>query len=216
MDQGEDLKPQGEHQTEQVQDQEGQESIDRQLQEEIAGTSRIDKGKEAQIPIEPLQRKDPYRKRLEKANTQAELNAVIEHFIERYRLPDFLRETLYQQTPNIEKEFVDSYAARGFQETTDQQLKQQLEYYINKASDRYRTSASTAQQDQGLLKKARKLAGEAAQTLSAYLPEPGGKYEPAIHQTRPTVKVTPATPLKDQRRNIIRSTPSMATMTERP
>ena len=54
MDQGQDLKPQVEQQTEQVLDQEGQESIDRQLQEEIAGTSRIDKGKEAQIQIEPL------------------------------------------------------------------------------------------------------------------------------------------------------------------
>ena len=64
---------------------------------------------------------------------------------------------------------------------------QQLEYYINKASDRYRTQASTASKDPGLLKKARQLAGEAAQTLSAYLPEPGGKYEPAIQQTRPTV-----------------------------
>ena len=43
-------------------DQEGQESIHRQLQEDIAGMSRIDQGKEAQIQIEPFQRKDPYRK----------------------------------------------------------------------------------------------------------------------------------------------------------
>ena len=49
-----------EQQTERILDQEGQETIDRQLQEEIGGTSRIDKGKEAQIHIEPLQRKDPY------------------------------------------------------------------------------------------------------------------------------------------------------------
>ena len=76
--------------------------------------------------------------------------------------------------------------------------------------------ASTALKDQGLLKKARQLAGETAQTLSAYLPEPGGKYQPAIQQTRPTVKITPATPLRDHRRKIIRSTPSVATMTERP
>ena len=68
VDQATDIKPQVEKQTEQVLDQEGQESIDRQLQGEIAGTSRIDKGKEAQIQIEPLQRKDPYRKRLDKAN----------------------------------------------------------------------------------------------------------------------------------------------------
>ena len=53
VDQGQDLKPQVEQETEQILDQEGQESIDRQLQEEIAGTSRIDKGKEAQIQIEP-------------------------------------------------------------------------------------------------------------------------------------------------------------------
>ena len=66
------------------------------------------------------------------------------------------------------------------------------------------------------MKKARQLAGEAAQTLSAYLPEPGGKYELAIQQTRPTIKVTPATPLQDHRQNIIRCTPIMATMTERP
>ena len=96
MDQATDIKPQVEQQTEQVLDHEGQESIDRQLQEEIAGTSKIDKGKEAQIQIEPLQRKDPYRKKLDKANTQAALNKVIGHFIERYQLPDFLRETLYQ------------------------------------------------------------------------------------------------------------------------
>ena len=123
VDQGQDLKPQVEHQTEQILDQEGQDSIDRQLQEEIARTSRIDKGKEAQIQIEPLQRKDPYGKRLENANTQAARNEVIGHFIERYQLPEFLRETLYQQTPNIQKEFVDSYAARGFPETTDEQFK---------------------------------------------------------------------------------------------
>ena len=61
---------------------------------------------------------------------------MIGHFIERYQLPDFLRETLYQQAPNIQKEFVDCYAARGFLERTDEQFKQQLEYYINKASDR--------------------------------------------------------------------------------
>ena len=53
---------------------------------------------------------------------------MIGHFIERYQLPDFFRETLYQQTPNIQKEFVDSYAARGFPETTDEQFKHQLEY----------------------------------------------------------------------------------------
>ena len=91
VDQTTDIKPQGEQQTEQVLDQEGQESIDRQLEEEIPGTSRIDKGKEAQIQIEPLQRKDPYRKRIDKANTEAALNEVIRHFIERYQLPDFLR-----------------------------------------------------------------------------------------------------------------------------
>ena len=141
---------------------------------------------------------------------------MIGHFIERYQLPDFLRETLYQQRPNIHKEFIDSYAARGFPEATDEQFKQQLEYYINKASDRYRTQAYTASKDRGLLKKAKQLAGEAAQTLSAYLPEPGGKCEPAIEQTRPTVKVTPATPLQDHRRKIITSTPIMASMTERP
>ena len=124
VDQATDIKPQVERQTEQILDQEGQESIDRQLQEEIAGTSRIDKGKEAKIQIEPLHRKDPYRKRLDKANTQAVLNEAIEHFIERYQLPDFLRETLYQQTPNIQKEFVDSDAARGFPEMTDEQFKQ--------------------------------------------------------------------------------------------
>ena len=90
VDQATNLKPQVEQQTEQVLDQEGEESIDRQLQEEIAGTSRIDKGKEAQIQIEPLQRKDPYRTRLEKANSQAALNKVIGHFIERYQLLDFL------------------------------------------------------------------------------------------------------------------------------
>ena len=61
VDPGQDLKPQVEQQTELILDQEGQDSIDRQLQEEIAGTSRIDKGKEVQIQIEPLQRKDPYR-----------------------------------------------------------------------------------------------------------------------------------------------------------
>ena len=216
VDQATDIKPQVEQQTEQVLDQEGQESIDRQLQEEIAGTSRIHKGKEAQLQIEPLQRKDPYQKRLDKTNTQAALNEVIRHFIEQYQLPDFLRETLYQQTPNIQKEFLDSYAARGFAETTDEQFKQHLEYYINKASDRYGTQASTASRDRGLLKKATQLAGEAAQTLSAYLPEPGGNYEPAIQQTRPNVKVTPATPLQYHRRKIIRSTPIMATMTERP
>ena len=127
VDQATDIKPQVEQQTEQVLDQEGQESIDRQLQGEIAGTSRIDNGKEAQIQIEPFQRKDPYPKRLDKANTQAKLNEVIGHFIEPYQLPDFLRETLYQQTSNIQKEFVDSYAARGFRETTDEQFKQQLE-----------------------------------------------------------------------------------------
>ena len=66
------------------------------------------------------------------------------------------------------------------------------------------------------MKKARQLAGEAAQTLSAYRPEPGGNYEPAIQQTRRTVKVTPATPLQDHRQKIIRSTPIMATLTERP
>ena len=60
MDQARDIKPQVEQQTEQVLNQEGEESIDRQLQEEIAGTSRIDKGKEAQIQIEPLQRKHQY------------------------------------------------------------------------------------------------------------------------------------------------------------
>ena len=162
-----------------------------------------------------MQSKDPYRKRLEKANTQAALNEVIEHFIERYQLPDFIRETLYQQTPNIQKEFVDSYTARGFPEMTDEHFKQQLEYYINKALDRYRTQASTTAKDQGLLTKARQLAGKAAQTLSAYLPEPGGRYEPAIQQTRPTVKVTPATPLQDHRPKIIKSVPIMATMTER-
>ena len=216
VDQGQDLKPQVEQQTELILDQERQDSIARQLQEEIGGTSRVDKEKETKIQIEPLQRKDPYRKRLEKANTQAALNEVIGHFIEQYQLPDFLRETLYQQTPNIQKEFVDSDAARGFPETTDVQFKQQLEYYINKASDQYRTQASTAPKDRGLLKKARQLAGEAAQTLSAYLPEPGGNYEPAIQQTRPTVKVTPATPLQDHRRKIIRRTPIMTTMTERP
>ena len=97
VDQATDIKRQVEQQTEQVLDQEGQESIDRQLQEEIAGTPRIDKGKKAQIQNQPLQRKDPYRKRLEKANTQAALDQVIGHFIERYQLPDFLREILYQQ-----------------------------------------------------------------------------------------------------------------------
>ena len=66
------------------------------------------------------------------------------------------------------------------------------------------------------MKKSRQLAGEAAQTLSAYLPEPGRKYEPAIQQTRPTIKVTPATLLQDYRRQVFRSTPIMATMTERP
>ena len=162
VDQATNIKLQVKQQTEQVLDQEGLESMDRQLQEEIARTSRIHEGKEAQIQIEPLQRKDPYRKRLEKANTQAALNEVIGHFIERYQFPDFLRETLYQQTPNIQKEFVDSYAARGFPEMTDEQVKQQLEYYINKASDRYRTQASTASKDRRLLKKARQLAGEAA------------------------------------------------------
>ena len=86
VDQATDIKPQVEQRTEQVLDQEGQESIDRQLQEEIVGTSTIDKGKEAQIQIEPLQRKDPYRKRLDKANTQAALNEVIGHFVERYQL----------------------------------------------------------------------------------------------------------------------------------
>ena len=60
MDQARDIKPQVEQQTEQVLNQEGEESIDRQLQEEIAGTSRIDKGKEAQIQIKPLQRKHQY------------------------------------------------------------------------------------------------------------------------------------------------------------
>ena len=54
VDQGQDFKPQGEQQTEQTLDQEGQERIDRQLQEDIVGTSRLDKGKEAQIQIEPL------------------------------------------------------------------------------------------------------------------------------------------------------------------
>ena len=102
-----DHEPQVEPQTKQILDQKGLESIDRQLKADIAGTSRIDKGKEAQIQIEPLKRKDPYRKRLDKANTQAALNKVIGHFIERYQLSDFLRETLYQQTPNIQKEFVD-------------------------------------------------------------------------------------------------------------
>ena len=97
---------------------------------------------------------------------------------------------------------------------TNEHFKQQLECYINKASDRYRTQASTTPKDQGLLKKARQLAGEAAQTLSAYLPEPGGNYEPALQQTRPTVKVTPTTPLQDHRRKMIRRTPIMATMTE--
>ena len=67
-----------------------------------------------------------------------------------------------------------------------------------------------------MLNKARQLAGEAAHTISAYLPEPGGNYEPAMQQTRPTVKVTPATPLQDHRQKIIRSTPIMATLTERP
>ena len=62
VDQATDIKPQVEQRTEQVLDQEGQESIDRQLQEEIVGTSTIDKGKEAQIQIEPLQRKDPYQR----------------------------------------------------------------------------------------------------------------------------------------------------------
>ena len=135
VEQATDIKPQVEQQTEQILDQEGQKSIDRQLPEEIAGMSRIDRGKESQIEIEPWQRKDPYRKRLDKANIQAALNEVIGHFIERYQLPDFLRETLYQQTPNIQKEFIDSYAARGFPEPIDEQFKQQLEYYINKASD---------------------------------------------------------------------------------
>ena len=111
-----------EQHTGQILDQEGQESIDRQLQDEIAGTSRIDKGKEAQIQIAHLQRTDPYRKRLDKANTQAALNEVIGHLIQRYQLPDFLRETLYQQTPNIQNEFVVSHAARGFPETTDEQF----------------------------------------------------------------------------------------------
>ena len=74
--------------------------------------------------------------------------------------------------------------------------------------------ASTASKDRGLLKKVRQLAGEAVQTLSVYLPEPGENYEPAIQHTRPTVKVTPATPVQDHRRKIIRSTPVMATMTE--
>ena len=60
MDQARDIKPQVEQQTEQDLNQEGEESIDRQLQEEIAGTSRIDKGKGAQIQIEPLQRKHQY------------------------------------------------------------------------------------------------------------------------------------------------------------
>ena len=41
-------------------------------------------------------KKGPHRKRLEKANTQAALNEVIGHFIERYQLPNFLRETLYE------------------------------------------------------------------------------------------------------------------------
>ena len=87
---------------------------------------------------------------------------MIGHFIERYQFPDFLRETFCQQMPNIQKECVDSYAVRGFPETTDKQFKQQLEYYINKASDRYRTQASTLLKDQGLLSKASKLAGKAA------------------------------------------------------
>ena len=43
--------------------------------------------------------------------------------------------------------------------------------------------ASAAFKDRGLLKKARQLAGEAAQTLSVYLPEPGGSCEPAIQQS---------------------------------
>ena len=64
------------------------------------------------------------------------------------------------------------------------------------------------------MKKARQLAGEAAQILSAYLPELGGRYEPAIQQTRLTVKVTPATPLQDYRQKIIRSTPIMAIISE--
>ena len=142
-----------------------------------------------------MQRKDPYRKRLEKANTQAALNEVIGHFIERYQLRDSLRETLYQQTPNIQKEFLDSYATRGFPETADENFKQQIEYYIIKASVGYRTQAPTTPNDQGLLKKARQLASEAAQTLTPYLPEPAGKYEPVIQQARPTVKVTPTTSL---------------------
>ena len=83
VDQRQDLKPQVEHQTEQILDQQGQESIDRQLQEEIAGTSTIDKGKEGQIQFEPLQRKDPYQKRLEKANSQAALENVFSSFFQR-------------------------------------------------------------------------------------------------------------------------------------
>ena len=100
---------------------------------------------------------------------------MIGYFIEGYQLSDFLRETLYQQTPKIPKEFVDFYASRGFPETTDEQFKQQLEYYINKASERYRTQASTATSERGLWKKPRQLAGEAAQTLSGCLPEAGGR-----------------------------------------
>ena len=66
------------------------------------------------------------------------------------------------------------------------------------------------------MKKARQLAEETTQTLSAYLSELGGRYVPAIQQTGPTLKVTPATPLQDHRPKIIRSAPIMATMTERP
>ena len=49
MDQATDIKPKVEQQTEQVLDQEGQESIGRQLQEEIAGTSGIDKDRKSVV-----------------------------------------------------------------------------------------------------------------------------------------------------------------------
>ena len=78
---------------------------------------------------------------------------------------------------------------------TDSDFKRHLEYYINKGSDRYRSTASKAPKDHGLLKKARQVGGEVAHTISAYLPEPGGKYQPAIQHNKPTVKVNPTTPL---------------------
>ena len=99
------------------------------------------------------------KKKKKKKKKKAVLDEVIGHFIDGYQLPDFLREALYQQTPNIQIEFVDSWAAKGFPETTNEQFNQQLEYYINKVSDRYRTQASTTSKDPRQLSKAIKLAG---------------------------------------------------------